>query len=138
MGMNKPSQGYQATVRYPLRRHQQQVALRHPAQAHRPNRQVSRLKTQKKAHWGLRMLIAFVGWIVGVAAVSLVMFAEYHYPLAKNRDPDLFALVLGTGFAGHAIYAVMAILAVALLTAFNRRKWILWVLIGFAGGLYSV
>lgn len=135
--MNKPSQGYQATVRYPLRRHQQQISRKTANHAARPVR-LARKPLTKKPNWGLRMLIAFSGWIIGVAAVSLVMFAEHYYPLAKNRDPDLFAIVLGTGLAGHAIYVLMAALAVALLTAFNRRKWILWVLIGFAGGLVSV
>ncbi|QDG78828.1 hypothetical protein [Labrenzia sp. PHM005] len=135
--MNKPSPGYQATVRYPLRRHQQQVSRKAANSADRPVRLIAK-PLPKKPNWGARMLIAFSGWLIGVAAVSLVMFAEYHYPLAKNRDPDLFAIVIGTGLAGHAIYALMAALAVALLTAFNRRKWILWVLIGFAGGLVSI
>ncbi|WP_420411725.1 hypothetical protein [Roseibium sp.] len=135
--MNKPSPGYQATVRYPLRRHQQQVSRKAANSAGRPVRLTAK-PLPKKPNWGVRMLIAISGWLIGVAAVSLVMFAEYHYPLAKNRDPDLFAIVIGTGLAGHAIYALMAALAVALLTAFNRRKWILWVLIGFAGGLVSI
>lgn len=135
--MNKPSPGYQATVRYPLRRHQQTISRSHAPQARRPLRTAPVPQVQTP-NWGARMLIAFSGWLIGVAALSLVMFAEHHYPLAKNRDPDLFAIVIGTGLAGHAIYALMAALAVALLTAFNRRKWILWVLIGFAGGLFSL
>lgn len=84
------------------------------------------------------MLIALAGFLCGLAADSLVMFAEHHFHLAKNRDPDLFALVLGTGFAGHALYLIFAALAVSLLVAFNRRKWILWLLLGFAGGIFSI
>jgi hypothetical protein len=84
------------------------------------------------------MMIAFAGFVCGLAADALVMFAEDHFHLAKNRDPDLFAWVLGTGFAGHILYLIFGILAVTLLTAFNRRKWILWLLIGFVGGLLSI
>ncbi|SMP26214.1 hypothetical protein SAMN06265374_2688 [Roseibium denhamense] len=83
------------------------------------------------------MMIAFAGWLFGVAADSLVMFATDHFALAKNRDPDLFAIVLGTGFTGLALYVVFAALFVALLTAFNRRKWILWINLGFIAGLLS-
>jgi len=92
----------------------------------------------KPVNWGHRLLIAFAGFLCGLAADSLVLFAEHHFHLAKNRDPDLFALVLGTGFAGHAIYLIFGTLAVSLLLAYDRRKWILWILLGFVGGLLSI
>ncbi|MCV0425803.1 MAG: hypothetical protein K5905_10035 [Roseibium sp.] len=124
------------SVRYPLRRHRQEVAVQRTVL--QSARSVKPRVQQKKANWGARILIAVAGWIFGVAADSLVMFADHHFHLAKDRDPDLFALVLGTGFAGHAIYAVFAALCVTLLAAFNRQRWILWLLIGFAVGLASI
>ncbi|MEM9632724.1 MAG: hypothetical protein AAGA50_15445 [Pseudomonadota bacterium] len=134
--MSNSSFGNHVSVRYPLRRHRQQIAIQQ--QAVRRARRVINTAQQKPVNWGARMLIALGGWMFGVAADSLVMFADHHFHLAKDRDPDLFALVLGTGFAGHAIYVIFAALFVALLTAFNRQKWILWLLIGFAVGLVSI
>ncbi|MEO9530105.1 hypothetical protein [Roseibium sp.] len=126
----------EASVRYPLRRYRQRVGYgRLDA---RGMRRVYRRAEPKPVNWGQRMMIAFAGYLCGLAADSLVMFAEHHFHLAKDRDPDLFALVLGTGFAGHAIYLTFGILAVTLLTAFNRRKWILWLLLGFVGALWSI
>ncbi|MCK7610956.1 hypothetical protein [Roseibium sediminicola] len=134
--MNSQAFGEQGSVRYPLRRRRQQP----PYRRHQPvaMRQIQVRRGPKPVNWGHRMLIAFAGFLCGLAADSLVMFAEHHFHLAKDRDPDLFALVLGTGFAGHALYLIFAALAVSLLVAFNRRKWILWLLLGFAGGLISI
>lgn len=134
--MSSQAFGDQVSVRYPLRRRRQRRAMHR----HRPvtMRRIQVRQGPKPVSWGQRMLIGFAGFLCGLAADSLVMFAEHHFPLAKNRDPDLFALVLGTGFAGHVIYLVFAALAVSLLFAFNRRKWILWLLIGFVGGLLSI
>lgn len=126
-----------ASVRYPLRRRSQHVTMLQPAH-HAYARPYTAPAAPQQASWGQRMLIALGGWACGVTADSLVMFAEHHFHLAKDRDPDLFALVLGTGFAGHAIYLVFAALAVTLLTAFRRQKWILWLLIGFVCGLLSI
>ncbi|MES0809387.1 hypothetical protein ABLO27_07900 [Roseibium sp. SCPC15] len=134
--MSNSSFGSHVSVRYPLRRHRQQVAIQQRA-AQRARRVIN-APQQKPVNWGFRMLIALSGWMFGVMADSLVMFAEDHFHLAKDRDPDLFAWVLGTGFAGHAIYVLFAALFVTLLTAFNRQKWILWLLIGFVGGLASI
>jgi|GEM_PF-1940897 len=127
----------QASVRYPLRRHRQQVDV---LRAARPAavRPVPVRMVRKQASWGARMMIAFLGWVCGVAADALVMFANDHFQLAKNRDPELYAIVLGTGFAGHAIYLAYAALAITLLTAFDRQRWILWLLLGFLGGLISI
>jgi len=134
--MHSQAIGDQISVRYPLRRHRQQARLRRSRQT---NMRAIRVHSgPKPVSWGLRMLIGFAGFVCGLAADSLVMFAEDHFHLAKNTDPDLFALVLGTGFAGHVIYLIFGVLAVTLLTAFNRRKWMLWLLIGFVGGLYSI
>jgi len=126
-----------ANVRYPLRRHTQEIALGRPASA-AAFRQVQAPTAPEEVNWGARLLIVFAGWICGMTADSLVMFATHHFHIAKNRDPDLFAIVLGTGFAGHAIYAVFAALFVGLVTAFRSRKWIFFLLLGFAGGLASI
>ena len=134
--MTSQAIGDQISVHYPLRRHRQRAPLRRHRQVEM--RAIRVRSGPKPVNWGLRMLIAFAGFVCGLAADSLVMFAEDHFHLAKNTDPDLFALVLGTGFAGHILYLVFGALAVTLLTAFNRRKWILWLLIGFVGGLFSI
>jgi len=134
--MSSQAFGDQVSVRYPLRRRRQQVSYRRHRQM--GMRKILVRQGPKPVNWGHRMLIAFAGFLCGLAADSLVLFAEHHFHLAKNRDPDLFAVVLGTGFAGHAIYLVFGALAVSLLVAFNRRKWILWILIGFVGGLLSI
>ncbi|ASP36407.1 hypothetical protein [Labrenzia sp. VG12] len=135
--MNGQAFGDQVSIRYPLRRHRQQA----PVRRYRPATEMRRIRVHsgpRPVNWGARMLIAFAGFVCGLAADSLVTFAEDHFHLAKNTDPDLFAIVLGTGFAGHGLYLVFGTLAVTLLTAFNRRKWILWLLIGFVGGLFSI
>ncbi|WP_269583364.1 hypothetical protein [Roseibium sp. Sym1] len=134
--MNSQAFGDQVGVRYPLRRKRQRVSVRR----RRPiEMRTIRVRTgPKPVNWGQRLLIAVAGFVCGLAADSLVMFAEHHFHLAKDRDPDLFAIVLGTGLAGHTLYLVFGALAVTLLTAFKRRKWIVWVLIGFVGGLLSV
>ncbi|PVB62936.1 hypothetical protein [Labrenzia sp. 011] len=93
---------------------------------------------REKSRWGTRLLIALAGWICAILADSLVMFANDHFHIAKDRDPELFSVVLGTGFAGHAIYVIFAALSITLLTAFDRQKWILWLLIGFLVGLASI
>lgn len=134
--MNSQAFGDQASVRYPLRRKRQQIS---PRRRQPTEIRMIRVRTgPRPVNWGHRMLIALAGFLCGLAADSLVMFAEHHFHLAKNRDPDLFAVVLGTGFAGHTLYLIFGALAVTLLTAFNRRKWILWILIGFVGGLLSI
>lgn len=135
--MNGQAFGDQVSIRYPLRRHRQRA----PVRRYRPATEMRRIRVHsgpRPVNWGVRMLIAFAGFVCGLAADSLVTFAEDHFHLAKNTDPDLFAIVLGTGFAGHGLYLVFGALAVTLLTAFNRRKWILWLLIGFVGGLLSI
>jgi len=134
--MHSQAFGDQVSVRYPLRRRRQRASYRHRTPV--SMRQIQVRQGPKPVNWGHRMLIAFAGFLCGLAAESLVMFAEHHFHLAKNRDPDLFALVLGTGFAGHALYLIFGALAVSLLVAFNRRKWILWLLLGFAGGILSI
>ncbi|UES36957.1 hypothetical protein [Roseibium aggregatum] len=134
--MSNQAIGERTSVRYPLRRRRQRLRVQRPMPY--AVRYVQVRTAPKQANWGMRMMIAFAGFVCGLAADALVMFAEDHFHLAKNRDPDLFAWVLGTGFAGHILYLIFGILAVTLLTAFNRRKWILWLLIGFVGGLLSI
>ncbi|MHA7774014.1 hypothetical protein [Roseibium sp. M-1] len=134
--MSNQAIGNGMSVRYPLRRQRQRLRNHRPAPY--AVRYVRVATGPKPVNWGTRMLIGFAGFVCGLAADALVAFAEDHFHLAKDTDPDLFAIVLGTGFAGHIIYLVFGILAVALLTAFNRRKWILWLLIGFVGGIYSI
>jgi len=134
--MSNQAFGDRVSVRYPLRRQRQRLRTHRPAPY--TVRYVQVRTGPKPVSWGTRMMIGFAGFVCGLAAEALVMFAEDHFHLAKNTDPDLFAIVLGTGFAGHVIYLIFGALAVALLTAFDRRKWILWLLIGFVGGLYSI
>ena len=134
--MSNSSLGNHVSVRYPLRRHRQDVNFQRTG--HRPVRSARQQIQQKQVNWGARLLIAVAGWMIGILADSLMMFADHHFHLAKDQDPGLFAIVLGTGFAGHAIYVIFAALFVTLLTAFNRQKWILWLLVGFIGGLVSI
>ena len=134
--MSNQAFGDRVSVRYPLRRHRQRLRTYRPAPY--AVRYVRVVAGPKPVSWGARLLIGFAGFVCGLAAEALVAFAEDHFYLAKNTDPDLFAIVLGTGFAGHVIYLIFGILAITLLTAFNRRKWILWLLIGFVGGILSI
>ena len=130
--MSNQAFGDRARVRYPLRRHRQRLRTHRPAPY--AVRYVRVQTGPKPVSGGTRMLIAFAGFLCGLTAEALVAFAEDHFHLAKDTDPDLFAIVLGTGFAGHVIYLIFGFLAVALLTAFSRRKWILWLLIGYRPG----